>query len=290
MTMRGAALARGLVMSALTVSLFGIGLSSRTTAQAATINCSVASSELPADTEEQNLFNLINSFRTRPYTWSTTLSGAAIWMAHDMATHNYKGHIDSLNRDVRTRLTDCGYSPTAPVGEDITAGMTYMFGDMATLSDWMFNSADWNLIVGTQYTTIGIGRAYGPYSTEKWYWVVVVGTDGNTLAGPTATPAAPTATRTATAVPPTATSVPPTATAVPPTATAVPPTATATKVPATATATAVPPTTTSVPPTATATTVPPTATASVTPTTTFWDPTPTPTKKSNGRGNGRVSK
>jgi uncharacterized protein YkwD len=181
--------------------LSGFSPSAHSTAQAATINCTVSSTELPADQEEQNMLNLINTFRSRPYTWSTTLSGAAIWMAHDMANRSRLSHIDSYNRDVRARLTDCGYPATAPVGEDITAGMTYMFGDMATLSNWMFNSADWQLLVSTQYTAIGIGRAYGPYSTDKWYWVVVVGTDDSVSLAPPATPVVTaTATRTATSV------------------------------------------------------------------------------------------
>jgi hypothetical protein len=211
-------------MSTLVAGLIGLGLHrDPAPVEAATINCSVASSELPADTEEQNLFTLINSYRTKPYTWSTTLSGAATWMAHDMANHSKLSHIDSYNRDVRARLTDCGYPATAPVGEDITAGMTYMFGDMATLSNWMFNSADWALIVGTQYTTVGIGRAYNSYSADKWYWVVVVGTDSTASILPTptrtptpvsATPLSPiaTATRVPSATPTTASYLAPTAT------------------------------------------------------------------------------
>ena len=97
--------------------------------------------------EEQDLLNLVNSYRTKPYTWSNTLSAAAIWMAHDMANHNYVGHVNSHNRGVRPRLTDYGYSPTAPVGENVTAGITYMFGDLATLSTWMFDPHQWHLIV-----------------------------------------------------------------------------------------------------------------------------------------------
>jgi len=202
-------LTRGLLVAALVVGLLGLSPSwgpTATTAHAATVNCTVGPSEIPPDQEEQALLNLVNSYRTRPYTWSNTLSSAAIWMAHDMADHNYVGHVDSLNRGVRPRLTDCGYSPTAPVGENVTAGITYMFGDMATLSNWMFDPAQWHLIVGTEYTAAGIGRAYGPNSTDKWYWVLVVGIDGS-APPPPATAVPPTATRT-----PTTTAVPPTAT------------------------------------------------------------------------------
>jgi uncharacterized protein YkwD len=216
-TRRVVTLIRGLLVATLVVGLLGLGSSwgsTATTAHAATVNCSVGASEVPPDQEEQNLLNLVNSYRTRPYTWSSTLSSAAIWMAHDMADHNYVGHVDSYNRGVRPRLTDCGYSPTAPVGENVTAGLTYMFGDMATLSNWMFDPAQWHLIVGTEYTAVGIGRAYNANSTHKWYWVLVVGIDGS-APPPTATAVPPTATRTPTnpAVPPTATRTP-TATAV----------------------------------------------------------------------------
>ena len=207
-------------MATLVVGLLGLSPSwgpTATTAHAATVNCTVGPSEIPPDQEEQALLNLVNSYRTRPYTWSNTLSSAAIWMAHDMADHNYVGHVDLLNRGVRPRLTDCGDSPTAPVGENVTAGITYMFGDMATLSNWMFDPAQWHLIVGTEYTAAGIGRAYGPNSTNKWYWVLVVGIDGSAPPPPaTAVPSTATRTPTTTAVPSTATrsAVPPTATAV----------------------------------------------------------------------------
>ena len=83
-------------------------------------DCTVNSSELPPSQEEQNLLNTINRYRTVPYTWSDTLSRAAVWQAHDMADHNYLGDVDTLGRDVRQRTTDCGYDPAAPVGEDST--------------------------------------------------------------------------------------------------------------------------------------------------------------------------
>jgi len=72
-------LARGVLVAALAAGLLGLALSARTPtpAHAATVNCTVNTAELPPDQEEQNLLNLINRYRTQPYAWSSTLSGAA---------------------------------------------------------------------------------------------------------------------------------------------------------------------------------------------------------------------
>ena len=58
-----------------------------------------------------------------------------------MANHNYVGHVD---------CTTAGAPPAHRLrtarprrGENITAGITYMFGDLATLSTWMFDPAQW---------------------------------------------------------------------------------------------------------------------------------------------------
>lgn len=186
------------------------------TATTAAGDCTVNSSELPPSQEEQNLLNTINRYRTVPYTWSDTLSRAAVWQAHDMADHNYVGDVDTLGRDVRQRTTDCGYDPAAPVGEDVTAGMTLLFGDLSTLSAWMFDPAQWDRIVNPQYTVAGIAQAYGPFSTDKYYWVLVVGSDPATGGGGGIS-AQDAATPTPTPLPATRTSGPtPTATQPPP--------------------------------------------------------------------------
>ena len=72
-------------------------------------------SETPPDQEEQDLLNLVNSYRTRPSP-GPTRSARGIWMAQTWPTTTTWA--TSTRTTARApRLTDCGYSPTAPVGE-----------------------------------------------------------------------------------------------------------------------------------------------------------------------------
>ncbi len=154
-------------------------------------DCTVNAADLPPDAEEQKLLDKINTVYRSPenkYTWSNTLSQAAVWKAQDMANNNYLGLVDSLGRDVRTRLTDCGYNPTFPVGENVAGGLTFFYADNV-LSNWVFDLAQWDLVVSPNYTIAGIAHAYGPFSTLKNYWVLVVGTTTpSTLPTITSTP------------------------------------------------------------------------------------------------------
>jgi uncharacterized protein YkwD len=239
------------------------------------------------DQEEQNLLNEINRYRADPYEWSPTLGRAAIWMAHDMADNNYLGSTDSLDRDARMRLADCGYNLATPSGENEAAGIAYQYGDMLVLSEWFFEQQELQLIVSADYTVAGIGRAYNAFSTHKWYWVLVVGVDASTPAPSTLTPTSTNVPSTPTPLPPppatstwTPTTVPPTST---PTPTGVPPTATLTP-----TNTRTPTNTPTNTPTPTASRTPtstPTFTPSSTPASTATAQ-PTATKKPRGGGNG----
>ena len=189
------------VVTALIVGLLGIGPSLHAPAHASGA-CTVSNAELPPDQEEQNLLNEINRYRSSPYVWSNTLSRAAVWQAKDMAANDYVGHTDTLGRTFPTRLTDCGHSPTIPAGENVTAGRTQYYGDTNTVSYWFFTTADFHNLVGAEFTHAGIAHVYNALSTQKNYWVLVVGVEGS--AGPTPTPW------------PTPTNVVPTATPLPP--------------------------------------------------------------------------
>jgi uncharacterized protein YkwD len=262
-----ATLARGLLVPALILGLLALP-SRHDAAHAATVNCTVDPSEIPPSTEEQNLLNAINAYRAVPYSWSNTLSQAADWMAHDMANRNYVGHIDSLGRDTRTRLTDCGYDATVIFGESVGGGIAYEYGNSLTLSMWEFAPSDVNNITSPNYTVAGIAQAYNAFSTDIYYWVLVVGVAGT---------ATPTATPTPTSVPPTAT---PTPTKVPPTATPTP-----TSVPPTATASPTPTGTASLPPSPT-----PPSTATAQPTTAPATPTPTVSTVPNAPSNLKATR
>lgn len=177
------------------------------------------------DSEEQVFLVLINNYRIAngktALTASYTLSKAAQWKSNDMGVNDYFAH-DDLTRTWVDRIRDCGYGYNTYLGENIAAGIS----SAAAAFDLWKNSAGHNAnMLGSNYTTIGIGRAYVAGSPYGWYWSTDFGgySDGWPGTTPTATPtrtATATPTRTPTATPTrTNTPVPPTST---PTATATP--------------------------------------------------------------------
>jgi hypothetical protein len=148
-------------------------------------------------TAEQNLFALINSYRTSPYVWDDTLSQAAAWMAQDVAARDdyryedwstretFDQHRDSYGRDLITRLMDCGVTIVGPVGEDIDGeSFGTASGDLSTLVEMQFAPEEADLITNPQYHRIGLARYYSPYAQTcrpdgtclhmVWIWVLVV--------------------------------------------------------------------------------------------------------------------
>jgi len=222
-------------------------------------DCTVSSSDLAMDSEEQAFLTDLNVYRAQygvgPLSVSPTLTQAAAWMTRDMVTKNYFSHTDSLGRNSLARTTDCGYTNVyAWRGENAALGYTT---GSEVLQGWEGSPSHNDLMLDGKYVAAGISRAYDT-SSGAWSWILDVASildTGASKSPPTATTVPPSATptRTPTSMPASATPVPSTATR---TATTVP--ATSTNVPpsATPTATQVPPS-----PTRTATTVPPTATA-----------------------------
>ncbi|MDP9237375.1 MAG: Ig-like domain-containing protein [Chloroflexota bacterium] len=181
------------------------------------------------DAEEQSFLGLINNYRAQnglsPLALSYTLSKSASWKSMDMAVNNYYAH-DDLTRTWTQRLKDCGYTYNAWLGEAIDAGRPDVGGGLSVFTEWK-NSPEHNAIMlGANYTAIGIGRAYYAGAPYNWYWTTDFGSysDGWPAVTPTATStqSAPslTGTPSATQVSPTATDSPvasPTATVATPT-------------------------------------------------------------------------
>ncbi len=203
------------------------------------------------DSEEQGFLTLINNYRAQNglsrLAISYTLSRASAWKSKDLGVNAYFAH-DDLSRTWVQRVRDCNYGFNTYIGENIAAGVTTA---QEAFDIWR-NSPGHNAnMLGSNYTSIGIGRYYVQGSPYGWYWTTDFGgfDDGWSTIAATATPA-----------PPTVTPVPPTRTSTPVAA----PTRTPTPVVApTRTATPVPPSNT---PTRTATAPAPTNTPSATPT------------------------
>ncbi len=144
------------------------------------------------DSEEQLFIQLINNHRAqngRPaLAASYKLSKASQWKSNDMGAQNYFAH-DDKTRSWSQRIRDCGYGYNTWMGENIAAGNS---GAQATFDQWR-NSPDHNTnMLSTNYTAIGIGRAYVAGSTYRWYWTTDFG--GTSDGWPGAPPPAATST------------------------------------------------------------------------------------------------
>ena len=170
-------------------------------------NCTV---DATIDSEELAFLGLINAHRQQngagPLQLSNTLNKAAAWKSKHMADNNYFAHDDTpIGRDWVQRVRDCGYTYAVYIGENIAAGNSTA---QATFNQWLNSPLHNENMLKTDYTAIGIGRAYNSSSTYDWYWTTDFGgfADGYTppaTATPTRTPTrTPTATPNGTATPP----------------------------------------------------------------------------------------
>lgn len=148
------------------------------------------------DSEEQAFLQQINQYRQQnnrgPLKLSTTLNKAAAWKSLDMANNNYVAHDDTPSgRSWIDRIRDCGYTYNAWIGENIAVGNS---AASATFSQWRGSPPHNDNMLGANYTTIGIGRAYNGTSQYQWYWTTEFGSysDGYTAPTPTPAPQTPT--------------------------------------------------------------------------------------------------
>jgi uncharacterized protein YkwD len=143
-------------------------------ARAQTAPCPVSSSDQTVDAEEQQLLDLVNTYRANngraPLTMDTAVTRAAAWFSRDMATRNYfpANHVDMNGRDIPTRLTWCGAGWQA-WRENIYAGSP----DAAVVFEAWRNSAVHNTnMLATDITLAGVARSFNAGSQFGWYWVM----------------------------------------------------------------------------------------------------------------------
>ena len=127
------------------------------------------------DTEEQAFLVLINNYRAQnslgPLTASYMLTRASAWKSKDLATNNYFAH-DDLTRTWSARIRDCDYGFNTWLGENIAAGYTTA---ASVFAGWQASPGHNANMLGTNYTTIGIGRYFVQGSTYGWYWTTDFG-------------------------------------------------------------------------------------------------------------------
>ena len=127
------------------------------------------------DSEESAFLTLINNYRTQnglvALKSSYMLTRASAWKSKDLATNNYFAH-DDLTRTWAQRIRDCGYGFNTWLGENIAAGYTTA---QAVFDGWKASPGHNANMLGTNYTTIGIGRYFVQGSTYGWYWTTDFG-------------------------------------------------------------------------------------------------------------------
>ncbi len=144
------------------------------TAQRATAagDCTI---DATMDSEEQAFLVLINNYRAQnslgPLTASYMVTKAAAWKSKDLGTNNYFAH-DDLTRTWVQRIRDCNYGFNTYLGENIAAGYTTA---ASVFAGWQGSPGHNANMLGTNYTTIGIGRHYVSGSAYGWYWTTDFG-------------------------------------------------------------------------------------------------------------------
>lgn len=139
--------------------------------------CGIPGPEVDQDAEEQAFLTLINNYRAQnslpPLSVSFTLSRASAWKSRHLGENAYFGHDDTpIGRSWSTRVRDCGYSYNTYIGENIAAG----YGTAAQVFEGWRNSPGHNSnMLGSNYTTIGIGRVVVSGSPYGTYWTTVFG-------------------------------------------------------------------------------------------------------------------
>jgi uncharacterized protein YkwD len=130
------------------------------------------------DSEEGSFLAIVNDYRAQnglgPLVIDERLNGVARWMANDLATNNYFSHTDSLGRDPFTRMDQLGYAVNTWRGENLVAGT---MGASESFVMWRDSEGHRANMLGSNYTSIGIARAYSASSSFGWYWATEFGGD-----------------------------------------------------------------------------------------------------------------
>jgi len=151
---------------------------------AAATNCTISADPVQhgravaLDSEERSTLNLINAFRAQhrlpALVHTAWLSRPAAWASNDSAQRGFSpsDHVDSLGRNVRTRLQQCDYIGYGRASEINYYGWGSRRGSGAAAFVWWKNSPPHRAaLLDPRVTAIGIARA----ATGKAHWTVNMG-------------------------------------------------------------------------------------------------------------------
>lgn len=134
-------------------------------------NCSVSAEDQAIDAEERQLLFLINEYRAangRPaLSLSADATRAAAWFSREMATLGRMpaDHVDSVGRDIPTRLSECDVRYTA-WAENIAFGPSTASGIFEL---WRNSPVHNTNMLRPEVSLAGIARTYRP-ANDAWYW------------------------------------------------------------------------------------------------------------------------
>lgn len=183
------------VLAVVAGSLAGALLLGSAGTVAAAGDCTVATAAIALDADETNLLNTINAYRGqygRPaLTADATLSKTALWATTDSASRGFapKDHIDTLGRDIPTRVKDCGYTTYTWVSEINYYGTGTGASPTAAFDWWKTSPYGHNeAMLDTRVSFAGVARIC---SGATCYYTINFGSTagGAAFPNPPATPA-----------------------------------------------------------------------------------------------------
>lgn len=125
---------------------------------------------------EVEILQHINAFREdnglEPLNLSRPLGAAAESKAEDMARNDYLAHIAPDGQGLEQLLNQAGYTYNTAIGENIAAGQRSAEG---TFEQWVNSPEHREIMLGEDFTAIGIGRAHNREAKYDWYWAAEFG-------------------------------------------------------------------------------------------------------------------
>ena len=121
----------------------------------------------------QTLVDLINQARAdvgrAPLKVNADLTEAARRHSLDMACNNFLKHSGSDGSWTGDRVTDAGY-PNPYYLEILAIGLP-----QDAMNQWRIEPRDWDLLINSRVTEIGVGYVFSKFSAYGGYWTVVMG-------------------------------------------------------------------------------------------------------------------
>ncbi|MGQ9596748.1 MAG: CAP domain-containing protein [Thermoproteota archaeon] len=140
------------------------------------LQLNITSCKADLESEKTAFLALINQYRQQnglpPLSVSSVLMTAAQQHSEDMAARDYFSHTTPEGKTFVDRIRDAGYNYSTCLGENIAAGYSTA---QTVFEAWRNSPSHDQNMLNYCFKAIGIGLAYNPSSTYKWYWTTDFG-------------------------------------------------------------------------------------------------------------------